>query len=72
MRIDELKQLLDRTVTLAMKDGETVKARVTSVDDLSGEVVAAVEEASCPEDYRGACAQHTFAAEDIRSARPSE
>ncbi len=72
MRIDDLKQFLDRTVTLRMTSGEVVKVKVAFIDEDDGELFAAVVETSAPENYRHACAVHTFAAADIVSAELSE
>lgn len=72
MRIDELKQFLDRTVTLRMTSGQIVKAKVTFIEEDDEELFAAVLETSAPENYRQACAVHTFAAADIASAELSE
>lgn len=72
MRIDDLKQFVDKTVTLRMSDGEVAKVRVNFVDEKDQDVIAAVVEASSPELYRGPCAVHTFAAADIASVELSE
>lgn len=72
MRIHDLKQFLDKTVTLRMTDGETAKVKVTSVDEEYEEIIAAVLEASCPDRYRAPCAVYTFAAAQIASAELSE
>lgn len=72
MRIDDLKQFVDKTVTLRMNDGEIVKVKVTFVDEEYEDITAAVVESSCPDHYRGACAIHTFAAADISSVELSE
>jgi hypothetical protein len=72
MRINDLKQFVDTTVTLHMKDGEIAKVKVNFVDEENEDVIAAVVEASCPEHYRAPCAVFTFAAEDIASAELSE
>jgi hypothetical protein len=72
MRINDLKQFVDATVTLHMKDGEIAKVKVNFVDEENEDVIAAVVEASCPEHYRAPCAVHTFAAEDIASAELSK
>jgi len=72
MRINDLKQFVDRTVTLRMKDGETAKVKVDFVDEEYEDIIAAVVETSRPEHYRAACAMHTFAAGDIVSAELSE
>jgi len=67
MRIDDLKQFVDKTVTVHMNDGEIAKVKVTSVDEESEDIIGAVEESSRPERYRAACALHTFTAADIAS-----
>ena len=72
MRIDELKQFVDRTVTLCMTDGETAKVKIDFVDAESEEIIAAILETSRPEHNRAPCALHTFSAGDIVSAELSE
>ncbi|HEY6303963.1 MAG TPA: hypothetical protein VIX14_12945 [Terriglobales bacterium] len=72
MRIKDLKQFVDRTVTLRMKDGETAKVKIGFVDEEDEDIIAAVVETSRPEHYRAACAVYTFAAGDIVSAELSE
>lgn len=72
MRIDDLKPFVDKTVTVYMNDGEIAKVKVSFVDEEDEELIAAVVETSCPEHYRGACAQHTFAAADIKSVTLAE
>jgi hypothetical protein len=72
MRISDLKQFVERTVTLRLTNGETAKVKVDVIDEESEDVIAAVLETSDPERYRGPCAMHTFAAADIVSAEVSE
>ena len=72
MRINDLKQFVDATVTLRMKDGEIAKVKVNFVDEEYENIIAVVEETSCPEHYRAACAVYTFAAENIVSAELSK
>ena len=72
MKIGDLKQFIDRTVTLRMTDGETAKVKVSFIDEEDEDVIAAVLETSRPEHYRAPCAVHTFAARDIVSAELSE
>jgi len=72
MRISDLKQLVDRTVTLHMTDGETAKVRVDFVDEEYEDIIVALLETSRPEHYRAPCAEYTFAAGDIVSAELSE
>jgi hypothetical protein len=71
MRIDDLKQFIDKTVTLRMNDGEIAKVKVNFVDEEDGDVIAAVVESSRPDRYCSACAVHTFAAGDIASVELS-
>lgn len=72
MRIDELKQFVDKTVTVRMNDGEIAKIKVDYVDEEYEDIIAAVVESSRPDNYRGACAVHTFSAADIASVESSE
>lgn len=72
MRANELKQFVDRTVTLQMTNGEITKVKVNLVDEENEDVIAVVVETSCPEHHRAPCAMHTFAAEDIVSAELSK
>ena len=72
MRINDLHQFLDRTVTLRLRGGEITKVKVNSVDEDGEDLIAAVLETSRPERYRHPCAMYTFAAEDIVSAELSE
>ncbi len=72
MRIDDLKQFVDRTVTLCMTDGETAKVKIDFVDEECEDIIAAVLESSRPEHNRAPCALHTFAAGDIASAELSK
>jgi len=65
MRIDDLKQFVDKTVTVHMNDGEIAKVKVSFVDEEYEDMIAAVEETSRPDGYRAACAVHSFAAADI-------
>jgi hypothetical protein len=70
MRINELKQFVDTTVTLRMRDGEIAKVKVNFVDEEYENIVALVVETSCR--HRAPCAMYTFAAEDIASVEPSQ
>jgi len=72
MRIADLRQFLDKTVTVRMNDGEVAKVKVTFVDEEYEDVIAAVVETSCPDHYRNACAVYTFAAADIASVELSD
>ena len=72
MKITDLKQFLDKTVTLRLTNGETAKVKVDFLDEDSGDLVGAVLETSNPDDYRSACAMHTFPAAEITSAEMAE
>jgi len=72
MRIDDLKQFVDKTVTLRMTDGETAKVKVNFVDEDCEDLIAAVLETSRPQHNSAPCALHTFSAGDIVSAELSE
>lgn len=72
MRINELKHFVDRTVTLRMRNGEIAKVKVNFVDEENEDIIVLVVETSCPEHHRAPCAVHTFFAEDIVSAEPSQ
>ena len=72
MRVDDLKQFVDKTVLIRMNDGEIAKVKVNFVDEEDEEVIAAVMESSCADHYRGACAIYTFAAADIACVELSE
>jgi small nuclear ribonucleoprotein (snRNP)-like protein len=72
MRINELKEFVDTTVTLRTRDGETAKVKVNFVDEEYENIVALVVETSCPEHRRAPCAIYTFAAEAIASAELSQ
>jgi hypothetical protein len=60
MGINNLKQFVDRAVTLHVKDGETAKVKVYFVDEEYEDIVAAVVKTSRPEHYRAPCAMHTL------------
>jgi small nuclear ribonucleoprotein (snRNP)-like protein len=68
MTLSELKQFLDKTVTLRMTNGETAKVRVRVVDEEYDDLIVDVLETSTPERYRDRLAAYTFAASDIESA----
>jgi hypothetical protein len=72
VRINDLKQFVDGTLTLRMTDGETAKVKVDFVDEEWKDIIAAVLETSRPERCRAPCAVHTFPAGDIVSAELSE
>jgi hypothetical protein len=68
MTLSDLKQFLDKTVTLRMTDGEIAKVRVRVVDEEYDDLIADVLETSSPARYRDRLAAYTFAASDIESA----
>ena len=72
MRIGEFIRFLDRTVTLRMTNGEVAKVKTTFVDEDDGEIFAAVEETSAPDNLTQACAVRTFDVVDIASAELAE
>jgi hypothetical protein len=72
VRINDLKQFVDKTVTLRMTDGETAKVKVDFVDEEYEDVIGAVLETSRPEHYRAPCAEYSFAARDIVAAELSD
>jgi hypothetical protein len=65
MLISELKQFLDKTVTLRMTNGEVAKVRVDFVDEEYEDIIVDVLETSQPDQYRDSPAAYTFAAADI-------
>ncbi|MFZ0296304.1 MAG: hypothetical protein WAL52_22015 [Candidatus Sulfotelmatobacter sp.] len=72
MKITDLKEFVERTVTLHMMDGETAKVKVNFVDEEDEDIIAALMESSRPEQYRAPCAVYTFAAGDIVSIELSK
>jgi hypothetical protein len=70
--VNDLKQFLDKTVTLRMTDGEIAKVRVDFIDAEYEDIIADVLETSRPERYGDRFAAFTFAAADIVSAELSE
>jgi small nuclear ribonucleoprotein (snRNP)-like protein len=53
MTLSELKQFLDKTVTLRMTNGETAKVRVRVVDEEYDDLIVDVLETSTPERLPG-------------------
>jgi len=70
MTVNDLKQFLDKTVTLRMTNGEVAKVRVRVVDEEYDDLIVDVLETSSPERYRDRAAAYTFAASDIASVEP--
>jgi small nuclear ribonucleoprotein (snRNP)-like protein len=68
MTLSDLKQFLDKTITLRVTNGETAKVRVRVVDEEYDDLIVDVLETSTPERYRDRLAAYTFAASDIESA----
>ncbi len=67
MRIAELHQFLDKTVTLHMTDGEIARVRVGYVSDEYDDITVDVVGSSRPDRYQVPLASYTFAAADIVS-----
>jgi hypothetical protein len=68
MTLSDLKQFLDKIVTLRMTDGEIAKVRVCVVDEEYDDLIVDVLETSSPARYRDRSAAYTVAASDIVSA----
>ncbi len=68
MTLSDLKQFLDKTVTLRMTNGEIAKVSVRFVDEEYDDLIVDVLETSTPERYRDRLAAYSFAASDIESA----
>jgi hypothetical protein len=72
MKLSDLKQFVDKTVSLLMTNGEIAKVKVRFVDDEYDDLIVDVLETSTPERYRDGLAAYTFAASDIESAEPAK
>ena len=70
MKISELKEFVDKTVTLRMTDGEVAQVRVIWFSEEYDDIVVDVLESTRTQPYTPACA-YTFAAADIVSAKDS-
>ncbi len=70
MRISDLKEYLDKTITLRMTDGEIVTARVDFIDEEHQDIIVEVLESTRSQPYNPACA-YAIAAADIMSAEAS-
>jgi hypothetical protein len=64
MKISDLKQFVDQTITLRMTDGELAKVRVHSISEEYDDIVVDVLESTRSQPYDPACA-YIFAAADI-------
>jgi hypothetical protein len=71
MKIVDLKQFLDKTVTLRMKDGEVAKVRVVFICEEDEDIIADVLHTTRPDNYRDTSAAYTFSAADIISVEIS-
>ena len=65
MQIADLKQFVDKTVILHMKDGETATVQITFLDEQDEELIVTVVASSSPDRQRAPCALHTFPAAGI-------
>jgi hypothetical protein len=70
MRISDLKEFADKTVTLRMTDGEVAKVFVRFADEEYEDIIVDVLESTRFQPYNPASA-YTFAATDIISAEVS-
>jgi small nuclear ribonucleoprotein (snRNP)-like protein len=68
MTLSDLKQFLDKTVTLRMTNGETVKVRVRAIDEEYDNLIVDVLETSTPEHPLDRSAAYITAASHIESA----
>ena len=68
MTLNDLKQVLDKTVVLRMTDGECATVKVLFVDEEYADLIVDVLETSSPDRYRDRSAAYTVAASDIASA----
>ena len=67
MKISELKELVDRTVTLRLTDGEFAKVFVCFADEEYNDIIVDILETTRPERYRDPSASYTIDASDIIS-----
>jgi len=70
MTINELRQFVDKTITLHLTNGEIAKVKVLLIDEEYKDLIVDVLETSSLERYRDPSAAYTFAASDIASADP--
>ncbi|HEY4679490.1 MAG TPA: hypothetical protein VIJ01_20175 [Candidatus Angelobacter sp.] len=70
MKLSDLKQFVDKTVTLRMVDGEVAKVFVCFADEEYDDIIVNVLESTRSQPYDPACA-YTIAAADIVSAQHS-
>ncbi|HEY5029376.1 MAG TPA: hypothetical protein VIK39_13280 [Candidatus Angelobacter sp.] len=67
MKLVDLKEFVDKTVTLRMTDGEVAKVFVCFADEEYDDIIVDVLESTRSEPYNPSCS-YTFAAADILSA----
>jgi hypothetical protein len=67
MKISDLKEFMDKTVTLRMTDGEVAKVRVDFISEEDEDIIADVLESTRLAPYDPSCA-YLFEAADIDSA----
>jgi len=70
MKISELKEFVDKTVTLRMTDGEVAKVRVCWFSEEYHDIIVDVFESTRSQPYNPD-SSYTFAAADIISAEVS-
>lgn len=68
MTLSDLKQFLDKTITVRMTNGETATVRVRGIDEEYDNLIVIVLETSPPERHRGRLAAYVIAASHIESA----
>ena len=68
MTLSDLKQFLDKTVTLRLTNGETATVIVSGIDEGHDNLIVVVLETSTPERHRRRLAAYMIAAPDIESA----
>ena len=72
MTISELRAFQDREVTLQLKDGELLRAKVAFVDLEYEDIIVNVIETNQPEHYKDPNAAYTVAASDVISVTDSK
>ena len=69
MTIAELRPFQDKTVTLALSDGEITTAKISFVDAEHEDIVVDIIQTNRPDNYRRAGSAYAIAASDVASAR---
>jgi hypothetical protein len=67
MKISELSEFVDKTVTLRLTDGEVAKVRVLWISEEYSDIIVDVLESTRSQPYDSSCA-YAFTAADIISA----